>query len=177
MIGIRTATDDDRDHVRSVYLSAFPEGEREIVSNLALALLSADTTPNLLSLVAEAKGAVVGHVAFSPVTLSSNKSFRGYILAPLAVSPEWQKRGIGSQLVKDGIQQQLSMGVDIVFVYGDPKYYGRFGFSTKAAEPFEPPCTLQYPFGWQALAPEKVSMAEISGPITCVKELCDPALW
>ncbi len=177
MIEIRIATGADVDRVRSVHLCAFPEGERDIVSNLAVALLSEDSSPNIISLVAEVKGAIVGHVAYSPVTLGNGKKFLGYILAPLAVRPEWQKRGTGSQLVKDGIQRLSSMGVEIVFVYGDPTYYGRFGFTVEGAERFEPPYTLQHPFGWQAMALAKPPAEETRGRIACVKELGNPVLW
>ena len=44
------------------------------------------------------------------------------------------------------------MGVNVVFVYGDPKYYGKFGFSAEVASAYSPPYELQYPFGWQAVA-------------------------
>jgi putative acetyltransferase len=177
MIEVRIATGADVDRVRSVYLCAFPEGERDIVTNLAVALLSEDASPNIISLVAEVKGAIVGHVAYSPVTLENGKKFRGFILAPLAVRPEWQKQGTGSQLVRDGIQRLSSMGVEIVFVYGDPKYYGRFGFTVQAAERFEPPYTLQHPFGWQAMSLAKPPAEKAYGRIACVKELGNPVLW
>ena len=177
MIEIRIGTDSDRDDVRSIHLSAFPASERETVSTLAVALLSEDTRPETISLVAETKEAVVGHVAFSPVTLNSNNSYLGYILAPLAVRTEHQKQGTGSQLVEDGIQRLSDMGVHTVFVYGDPKYYGRFGFSVDAAESYDPPYRLQYPFGWQAIALDMAMTEGTSGQIACVAALCDPVLW
>jgi putative acetyltransferase len=174
---IRTATGLDRDDVRSVHLSAFPEGEREIVSRLAVDLLAEETTPPTLSLLAETEGAVVGHVAFSPVTIGNKTGFQGYILAPLAVRPDYRKRRIGSRLVQSGIQQLSSMGVGILFVYGDPKYYGRFGFSVDAAERFIPPYRLQFPLGWQAVALKEDSIEGTPVRITCVRSLCDPVLW
>lgn len=174
---IRIATTDDRDDVRNVHLSAFAEGEREIVAKLAVALLSEDTTPRIISLVAETESVVVGHVAFSPVTIGNDKNSQGYILAPLAVKPDHQKRRIGAQLVEDGIQRLSGMGVSIVFVYGDPKYYGRFGFNADVAEPYVPPYDLQYPFGWQAIALKVSSEKSSPARIACVSSLCDPTLW
>ena len=106
-MSIRIATSLDRDDVRDVYLCAFPEGEREIVSELAINLLSERTTPQTISLVAETEGAVVGHVAFSPVTIDNNENLQGYILAPLGVKPDYQKRRIGSKLIESGIQQLI----------------------------------------------------------------------
>ncbi len=125
---VRIATSLDRDDVRSVHLSAFPEGERELVAKLALSLLTEETVPQTISLVAESDRTVVGHVAFSPVQIANNEKLQGYILAPLGVKPDYQKRRIGSKLIESGIQKLLKTGVNILFVYGDPKYYRRFGF-------------------------------------------------
>ena len=174
---IRIATSLDQDNIHSVHWSAFPEGERELVSKLAVNLLSEQTTPQTISLVAETEGAVVGHVAFSPVTIGSNKNFQGYILAPLGVKPDSQKRRIGSQLIESGMQQLSRMGVDILFVYGDPKYYSRFCFSVDAAECYIPPYRLEYPFGWQGIALSECSIRKSSIKIACVTSLCDPGLW
>lgn len=176
-MSIRIATSLDRDNVRDVHLCAFPEGEREIVSKLAINLLSERTTPETISLVAETEGAVVGHVAFSPVTIHNNENLQGYILAPLGVKPDYQKRRIGSKLIESGMQQLLKMGVNILFVYGDPEYYSKFGFSTDVADRYTPPYKLQYPFGWQAIALNECSIAKSSVNIACVTSLCDPELW
>ena len=174
---IRLATSLDRDDIRSVHLAAFAEDEREIVSEIAVNLLEEESTPQTISLVAETEGIVVGHVAFSPVTINSNESVQGYILAPLAVKPDYQKRRIGSKLIESGIQQLSGMEVDILFVYGDPGYYSRFGFSVDAAECYIPPYKLQYPFGWQGIALDGFSMGKTAINITCVASLCYPELW
>jgi len=87
MTRIRVATSLAHDDIHEIHLCAFPEGEKQIVSTLAVNLLSEETSPKTISLVAEADGAVVWHIAFSPVTVNSNKSWQGYILAPLGVKP------------------------------------------------------------------------------------------
>jgi putative acetyltransferase len=152
MTRIRVATNLDRDEVRKIHLCAFPEGEKQIVSTLAVNLLSEETSPKTISLVAEADGAAVGHIAFSPVTVNNNKSWKGYILAPLGVKSEYQKRQIGSKLLESGMEQLSKMGVNVLFVYGDPKYYGKFGFNTDLASGYLPPYELQYPFGGRQLS-------------------------
>ena len=154
-----------------------PEGEREIVATLAVNLLSEDTTPPTLSYVAETEGAVVGHVAFSPVTMESHENWQGYILAPLGVKPDYQQRGIGSELIESGMQQLLGMGVNILFVYGDPALYCRYGFRTDVADRYTPPYRLQYPYGWQAMALNECRIETSPIKITCVTSLCAPELW
>ncbi len=177
MTRVRVATSLDREDVREIHLCAFPEGEKQIVSTLAVNLLSEETTPKTISLIAEADGVVVGHIAFSPVTINSNKSWKGYILAPLGVKPEYQKRQIGSKLIESGIERLSRMGVNVLFVYGDPKYYGKFGFNADLASKYSPPYELQYPFGWQAIILNEGVFTESTVIITCVDPLKDAALW
>jgi putative acetyltransferase len=174
---IRSAGMRDRDDIRRVYLRAFPAGENEIVAGLALDLLLEQSTPPTISLVAEADAAVVGHVAFSPVAIGDSGNCQGYILAPLAVEPDYQRRRIGSALTEYGVRQLMAAGVDIMFVYGDPGFYGRFGFSADAAVRYKPVCEPKYPFGWQALVVNRCAIEEKAVAITCVSPLQDPGLW
>ena len=176
-MNIRTATTQDRDDIRRVYLSAFPKGESENVAELAINLLSENSALPTISLIAETDGSVLGHVAFSPVGVDNNENFQAYILAPLAVKSNYQKHRIGSALIEYGMQQLSSMGVNVVFVYGDPKYYGRFGFNAEAARNYKTPYKLQYPFGWQAIAIRECATEKEPEAIHCVTSLCDPKLW
>ena len=84
-----------------------------------------------LSLVAEVDGVIVGHVAFSPVTI--NETFMDwYGLGPISVSPELQKQGIGSKLIYDGLARLRDLGAKGCVLEGSPKYYQRFGFKPYA---------------------------------------------
>jgi putative acetyltransferase len=177
MAYIRLATRCDREAVREIYLRTFPDGENQIVSTLAVNLLSEATSPDTISLVAESDGALEGHIAFSPVTIESGKNWQGYILAPLGVAPEYQRRGIGSRLVGNGMERLSSTGVNVLFVYGDPKYYGRFGFKADLASRYSPRYELQYPFGWQAIALNECNPEQENVSISCVASLSDPELW
>lgn len=81
------------------------------------------------SLVAEVGGEVVGHIAFSPVTIDGRESaWAG--LGPLSVRPDMQGRGIGSILVRDGLSQVKWLGAEGCVVLGDARFYMRFGFRT-----------------------------------------------
>ncbi|HEU4386275.1 MAG TPA: N-acetyltransferase [Blastocatellia bacterium] len=84
----------------------------------------------VLSLVATAEDSVVGHILFSIVTIDPDPEgrFRAVGLAPMAVLPERQNRGIGSMLVRDGLSKCRDAGFEAVVVLGHSHYYPRFGF-------------------------------------------------
>ena len=85
-----------------------------------------------LSLVAEDRGAIVGHAAFSPVTIDGEH--RGWFgLGPVSVSPARQAQGIGGRLVDEGLSRLREAGAAGCVVLGDPRYYGRFGFAADPA--------------------------------------------
>ncbi len=174
---IRRATCLDRDDILDTYLCTFPESEKDIVAKLAIDLLVKRSTPETISLIAEIDNTVIGHVAFSPVKIDNNDNLQGYILAPLAVMPDYQMQRIGSKLIKNGIEILSKKGVDILFVYGDPEYYGRFGFSNKNAKNFIPQHKLQYPFGWQAITLNQFSIENLPINIVCIDSLKNPKLW
>lgn len=177
MSSIRAATKLDHDNIREVHLRAFSGGEAQVVATLASNLLSDETSPETFALVAEIDGTVVGHIAFSPVTFDTKRKLKGYILAPLGVMPDYQKCRIGSELIEVGIEQLSKKGVNVLFVYGDPKYYGKFGFKAETASNYLPPYELQYPFGWLANIINEEGSAERTIKISCVASLRDPALW
>ena len=81
-----------------------------------------------LSLVAVDLGKVVGHVAFSPVTIN-NVNDDWYGLGPISVLPQQQRSGVGTQLIDDGFRRLKELGANGVALIGDPDYYGRFGFT------------------------------------------------
>lgn len=80
-----------------------------------------------LSLVAEADGRVIGHIAFSPVTISDGAR-NWYGLGPVSVLPEYQRRGIGSALIREGLSRLKDLGAGGCCLVGHPAYYRRFGF-------------------------------------------------
>ena len=121
---IRNAKTEDIEKIREINSQAFEtEVEASLVDNLRKR-----GTP-LISLVAEVKGEIVGHILFSPVKLMGNKSdIKIDGLAPMAVKPDSQKQGIGTALIKRGLMHCKSEGYQTVVVLGHPDYYPRFGF-------------------------------------------------
>lgn len=82
-----------------------------------------------LSLVAVVDDHIVGHILFSPVSIESTHSMCSAVgLGPMAVLPAYQQQGIGSQLVREGLDRGRQMDYTLVIVLGHPDYYSRFGF-------------------------------------------------
>jgi putative acetyltransferase len=166
-----------RNDIKGIYQAAFPETESEPVAKVADDLLQQEDNPEIISVIAEINGTVAGHIAFSPVSTDNDTDFKGYILAPLAVKPEFQNRGVGASLIRHGLQLLSQTDSDIVFVYGDPDYYGKFGFNADIAAGFIPPYKLEYPFAWQALVLNDQHNQKVPVKISCVKALSDATLW
>jgi putative acetyltransferase len=121
---IRPESPDDLRAIRDVNLSAF---ETEVEATLVDALR--EKAQPIVSLVAVSESVVVGHILFSPVTLSSQPGLPIMGLAPMAVVPERQRQGIGSDLVRAGIDECRAAGCVAVVVLGHAGYYPRFGFT------------------------------------------------
>jgi putative acetyltransferase len=121
MATIRLEEPGDRDAVRRVHTACFPtDAEARLVEALR------QSARLVISLVAEVDGAVVGHVAFSPVT--TRRGDLGLGLAPVAVLPSHRRQGIAHALIRQGLERCGRDGYAWAVVLGDPAYYRRFGF-------------------------------------------------
>ena len=124
---IRAERADDHDGIGEVHRLAFAgKAEARLVDDLRR------SDDAVISLVAERQGKIIGHVLFSRL----KAPMRALALAPLAVRPEDQQHGIGSNLVRAGLKQAGEEGWDAVFVLGAPAFYERFGFSVDAAKDY-----------------------------------------
>jgi len=126
---IRTESPADDEAIRAVHRAAFPtDFEARLVGRLR------DAGRCRVSLVAELEGDVVGHVLFTPVSVEgTGVVVEGLGLAPLAVRPDRQRRGVGSALVREGLGACRARGCPFVVVLGEPAYYARFGFRRASA--------------------------------------------
>ena len=132
---IRDACADDQNAIRRLLCDAFGRrAEADLVEALR------DCGALSISLVTERDGELVGYIALP--RLRSPKL--GLALAPLAVAALHRGRGIGSRLIKEGLNRARDAGNEIVFVLGAPEYYERQGFSLEAAQPF--PCAYAGPY-------------------------------
>lgn len=143
-IAIRPEMDKDIPAIYKVNASAFDrENEARLVDTLR------ESKAITLSLVAELDGQIVGHVLFSPVTITNeNSEWRAVGLGPVAVLPEFQNQGVGAALIRFGLDELKRFEHDVVIVLGHAEYYPRFGF--KPSRPFG--------IRWEVDVPEDVFM-------------------
>ena len=128
---IRPETEADASAIAALTTAAFATAPHAAGNEAAIidALRAAGALA--LSLVADA-GGVVGHVAFSPVTIDG-KDMGWFGLGPVAVAPDRQRQGIGAALIREGLARLAAMGAKGCVVLGDPGYYRRFGFEADPA--------------------------------------------
>ncbi len=140
MISIRPETPGDYEAIREVNRRAFGgEDEAQLVDRLRAGGLS------VASLAAIENKRILGHILFSDLPIETeNGTIRAVALAPMAVLPEHRNQGIGSALVREGLEACRRGGIEAAIVLGHPNYYPRFGFSAKTAE------TLRAPFSGPA---------------------------
>ena len=126
-----------------------------------------------ISLVAIINKQVVGHIAFSPVTVESESSnWEAIALAPMAVLPEYQRQGIGSQLVRAGLDECQRLGHIIIVVLGHPDYYPRFGFVSAKEQGVD--CQYDVPQeAWMLLEIQEGALAGRKGTVRFQPEFQD----
>ncbi|MFK8181825.1 MAG: GNAT family N-acetyltransferase [Phormidesmis sp.] len=193
-IQIREASQSEQNEVLSIEHAAFGNAE---TAELVSALLKDPSAQPLLSLLAWQGDRAVGHILFTAAQLTDiqqktansapndgqndgqSNSPAIALLAPLAVIPEAQNQGIGTQLIKSGLQRLSQAGVALVFVLGYPEYYTRHGFSPAGARGFEAPYPIpeKHTDAWmiQELRPNVID--QIAGKIVCADALNQPELW
>lgn len=124
---IRAERPEDEAAIAELTEAAFRDALHASGSESAIPTRLRDSGELALSLVAESDGQLVGHAAFSRVTISDG-SRDWYGLGPVSVIPSRQGKGIGTALIRDGLERLRSLGAHGCVVLGEPGYYARFGF-------------------------------------------------
>ena len=128
-VKLRNETDADVSAITEVTAAAFKT--LEISNHTEQFIITALRTAKALtvSLIAEVDGSVIGHIAFSPITISDGTR-DWYGLGPVSVLPEYQRQGIGKALVQEGLSQLKEMNAQGCCLVGHPEYYRKFGFKS-----------------------------------------------
>ena len=153
-----------------LYRSAFPD---EDLLPLVHKLLGG--TQLVQSAVCAVEDEIAGHIIFTMCELAPQPA-NVALLGPLCVLPAYQKQGLGSDLVREGVENLSRKGTRLVLVLGDPAYYGRLGFKpdTKIAPPY--PMPEEWKDAWQSLMfPGEVD--QLRGELRVPGPWQDPALW
>lgn len=174
---IREATDPDLDDVLSVEKEAFGYDKE---ANLVKDLLNDPSARPLYSLLAFNDDRAVGHVLFTSARLEGTQNDVSIsLLAPLAVIPDFQKRGVGGKLIEHGLQHLADSGVDLVFVLGHPDYYPRYGFKPAGIKGFDAPYPIpeEHANAWMVQELRPGMMGKVCGKVRCADMLNKPEHW
>ncbi len=174
---IREATEADFNDVFSVEKEAFGN---DIVANLVKDLLNDPSAKPFYSLLAFDNEKAVGHILFTSARLEGRQTAGSIsLLAPLAVIPGYQKKGVGGALIKRGLQHLSNTGVDLVFVLGHPEYYPRHGFKPAGVRGFEAPYPIpqENANAWMVQELRPGAIDAVSGKLRCADMLNKPEHW
>ncbi len=152
----------------------------ELEPQLVAELLEDPTAAPLLSLLAWEGARCVGHVLFTAAQVESDRGrVEASLLAPLAVIPEMQRRGVGVRLMRAGLEQLAGSGVELVFVLGHPTYYPRVGFRPALPLGFEPPHAIEPADmdAWMVLPLKVGALDAAPAKVRCAKALDAPVYW
>jgi len=129
-ISIRNEQPSDIPNIFELTQAAFKDIEYSSHTEQFIVNALRDSQQLTVSLVAEYEGQIVGHIAFSPVSISDGTT-DWYGLGPVSVQPEFQNQGVGSQLIHIGLDKLKTLKAAGCVLLGDPEYYARFGFKAK----------------------------------------------
>ncbi|NEX23428.1 N-acetyltransferase [Thiorhodococcus mannitoliphagus] len=152
------------------------EEEGELIGKLVRNLLDGTAEKDLFVFTADEDGTVIGGIIFSRLTYEQDERIL-FILAPVAVAPHQQRKGIGQRLLTHGLAALRRAGVDIVITYGDPSYYAKVGFVPISEADAQAPMPLSRPEGWLGQSLTHRAMAPLKGPSRCVEALNNPVFW
>ncbi|MDR2956289.1 MAG: N-acetyltransferase [Prevotella sp.] len=175
---VRETTISDFEDIMEVEKLAFGYNKE---AKLVAELLEDNTAGPIVSLLAFHQNNAVGHILFTRAYFDEDKEQpMMHILAPLAVKPEYQRRGIGGMLIKAGIQKLQAKGSNLVFVLGHKDYYPRYSFIPHASHlgyPAPYPIPEEYSDCWMVQEISKKGFEIGKGKIRCSDVLNKPEHW
>ena len=131
-------------------------------------------------MVAVEKDQLLGHVVFTKVTIAPHgEQVSAQILAPLAIVPDVQNRGVGGKLIAAGLEQLKQSGVELVFVLGHPDYYPRSGFTPAGRHGLNAPYLIpeEHAAAWMVQALRDDVLGRVQGDVKCSDVLNQPEHW
>lgn len=159
----------------SVFSDSEGQDEGRMIADLVASLISSTDAADLEGFISLSDSRVEGAIFFSRLWFPDNRT--GFILSPVAVATRQQGKGVGQQLIRHGLMQLEKKGVDLVFTYGDPAFYGKLGFQPISESVVKAPLNLSYPHGWLAQSLAGLPILPAQGAVRCVEALNDQKYW
>jgi putative acetyltransferase len=175
-ISIRATSDSDLQQILNIERQAFNSSEEAELTFALLNDASAQPTSSFLALYDDSPA---GHILFTKARIHEHPSLNAALLAPLAVVPRYQQKGVGSALVTHGLRSLKDQAVNVVFVLGHPSYYPKFGFTPAHNFGFRAP----YPIDQKNLDAWMVNTIDGSPVpgfelnVECARSLQEPKYW
>ena len=159
----------------SVFTSSEGEKEGKLLGKLVSELSSDIDNEEIICIGSYENESLIGCIFFT--RLQFNESILVYMLAPVAVSTEFQGKGIGQALIKYGLNLLKDRSANIAITYGDPSFYSKVGFKPLPEEIIQAPLQLSIPAGWLGQSLTGDPILTINERPTCVKAFNDPVYW
>jgi putative acetyltransferase len=131
---------------KKVFTQSEGKKEGKIVSKLSFKLAKLIDGENVIGIEAKIKTKIVGYIFLS--NLQYKEDYLVYLLAPVAVDNNFQKKGIGKKIIKFALKYLKKQNVDLLMTYGDPSYYTKSGFKKTNISLIPAPYKLSQPMGW-----------------------------
>ena len=177
---IRQSIESERSEILNIHGQAFGKDKGLVIAKLVNDLFDDETAMPILSLVGVENDKLVGHILYTKVIVAeAESSISAQILAPLAVLPDEQKKGIGEKLINEGLRMLKENGTELVFVLGHPTYYPRCGFIPAGKQGYEAPYHIpeEHAEAWMVQELNGDVLKNNSGIVQCSIVLNEPQHW
>ena len=158
-----------------VFAAAANHSEGELIGDLVDDLIRTTESQDLIGFITELNDELVAAVFFSRFIVPSQQ--QTFLLSPVAVATKQQGKGIGQRLIQHGLKHLKTFGTDLVFTYGDPRFYSKLGFESISEDRVKAPLILSQPEGWLAQSLSGESVPAMSGACRCVSALNHQKYW
>ncbi len=161
---------------RATFTASEGEEEGSLIGRLARNIFSTTEDGDIFAFTARLNSLLAGCIIFTRLRYRDDDRVV-FLLAPVAVAPDFQRQGIGQALLAHGLSAMRQRGVDVAITYGNPNYYAKVGFRKITEQQAQPPLKLQYPEGWLGQPLSSRDFTPLAGASTCVDAFDDPAYW
>ncbi|EGA69108.1 acetyltransferase [Vibrio sinaloensis DSM 21326] len=174
-----TITQTNQQAIIDLFTATFSDSEGEAegkaIGGLVEDLLTNTDLDDLMVYTASEEGQLVAAILLTRLTFDCDVN--AFLLAPVAVSTASQGKGVGQGLINHALKALSGQEVELVFTYGDPRFYSKVGFEQVMQQQYPAPLPLSYPHGWLAQSLTQQPLDAIGGQSHCVAAFNKPEFW